>query len=227
LPDVLPRLLAEQEKFTAILGWHPALRSCSNASYYQLSAESRLPSDYQPTSNKKFGATFLTSSKAWCPGHILRQEVYNAIGSFQDFEIIKFKSNQQYKEQYVDKTDFISHYQFGIEAENSCIEGYFTEKLIDLCLAKVIPIYCGCPNIADYGFDTSGILTFSGTEDLDELLYRLTSDTYVSMMEIIDHNFRQAQAWNDRTLMDKEIDRILGLKPRKHEILHPYSLAPA
>jgi hypothetical protein len=217
LPDVLSRVLRDQNKFAAILGWHQTLRSCPNAEYYQLSALTRLPDNYRLVDNKRFGATFLTSAKAWCPGHLLRQEIYNVINGFDGFDVIKLRCAGQ----YVDKKDFIGSHQFGIDAENSRVENYFTEKLTDLCIAKVVPIYCGCPNIADFGFDTSGILTFSSVEDLQGILHRLTPDTYNQMSDAIEHNFEQAKKWSDKDLLDRKITEVLN------ETVHSFSLAPA
>ena len=46
--------------------------------------------------------------------------------------------------------DFISNYKFMICFENVSKPNYFTEKLINAYYSKTIPIYWGCPNIADY-----------------------------------------------------------------------------
>lgn len=37
-------------------------------------------------------------------------------------------------------------------------EGYFTEKLLDCFLLRTVPIYWGCPNLADFGFDDAGVV---------------------------------------------------------------------
>ncbi|MES2559942.1 MAG: glycosyltransferase family 10 [Bacteroidota bacterium] len=49
-----------------------------------------------------------------------------------------------------DKFDAIAPYKYSIAIENSAIENYFTEKLIDCYLCNTMPIYFGCPNITDF-----------------------------------------------------------------------------
>jgi hypothetical protein len=46
--------------------------------------------------------------------------------------------------------NFLNNYKFMICFENSSVENYFTEKLINAFYAGTIPIYWGCPNISDY-----------------------------------------------------------------------------
>lgn len=49
-----------------------------------------------------------------------------------------------------DKFDGIAPYKYSIAIENSSIQHYFTEKIIDCYLCNTMPIYFGCPNITDY-----------------------------------------------------------------------------
>jgi Glycosyltransferase family 10 (fucosyltransferase) C-term len=49
-----------------------------------------------------------------------------------------------------DKFDAIAPYKYSIAIENSSIEHYFTEKIIDCYLCNTMPVYFGCPNITDY-----------------------------------------------------------------------------
>lgn len=45
---------------------------------------------------------------------------------------------------------FISQYKFMICFENSSLENYFTEKLLNAYKSNTIPIYWGCPNVGEY-----------------------------------------------------------------------------
>ena len=49
-----------------------------------------------------------------------------------------------------DHINFLSKYKFSICFENTSMKNYLTEKLAIAWLAGTIPIYWGCPNIADY-----------------------------------------------------------------------------
>lgn len=50
-----------------------------------------------------------------------------------------------------DKADALRGYRFHVAIENSSFPHYFTEKLLDPLLTGTVPIYAGCPNLADYG----------------------------------------------------------------------------
>ena len=216
--NIIDCLREEHEKFDAILGWHPALQTLPNAVYYQGHTSSlrdlgectdaEVP-EYTPNMNKNFGASFITSSKAWCPGHLLRQEIFTKLpNSIGNFRICKHKAPP-----WIKRSTIVGLYQFGIEAENSCVEGYFTEKLLDHFLARDIPIYWGCPNLADYGFDMSGIIQFTDIENLIEILKHLTPDTYKSLEHAADNNYRNALYWNNMVgRLENEITAVLHKK---------------
>ena len=53
---------------------------------------------------------------------------------------------------------------FHVALENVRQCNYFTEKLLDCFLTRTVPIYWGCPNIADY-FDTDGMLIIPHPDD--------------------------------------------------------------
>lgn len=48
------------------------------------------------------------------------------------------------------KYDALDPYRFHLAIENHLAPHHWTEKLADPYLSHTIPIYCGCPNIADY-----------------------------------------------------------------------------
>jgi len=48
------------------------------------------------------------------------------------------------------KWDGLINYKYSIAIENSITPNLFEEKFTDCILAWTIPIYCGCPNIANY-----------------------------------------------------------------------------
>ena len=81
---------------------------------------------------------------------------------------------------------------------------YFTEKIVDAFLTGTIPIYCGCPNIADY-FDPKGIFHFQTLAELRALLPSLTPQVYESLSEHVQRNFEKAQEYTspDRRLFHR------------------------
>ena len=55
------------------------------------------------------------------------------------------------KQTYLDAgvTDF-ARYKFAVAGENTLIDGYLTEKIVTVLLAKAIPIYIGSPNVKEF-----------------------------------------------------------------------------
>ncbi len=79
-----------------------------------------------------------------------------------------------------DKWDGLKDYKYSIAIENSCYEGYFTEKILDCYLSYTMPIYYGCPNILDYFPRESLILIdiSNYAESLDVIRNALKSNLY-------------------------------------------------
>ena len=59
-----------------------------------------------------------------------------------------------------DKDAALASYRFHIAIENSVAPDYWTEKFADPVLRHCFPIYCGCPNMAEY-FDPASYAAFS------------------------------------------------------------------
>jgi len=90
------------------------------------------------------------------------------------------------------KIEAMKDYGFTIVIENSKIDYYFTEKLIDSFMTGTIPIYWGCPSIGDF-FNLDGMLIF---DDLNTLLIHLNSlslDKYSTMIDAVKENFEKAK----------------------------------
>ncbi len=47
------------------------------------------------------------------------------------------------------KIEFISHYKFNLALENSALEGYVTEKVVEPFAASTVPIYWGAPDVSE------------------------------------------------------------------------------
>ena len=76
--------------------------------------------------------------------------------------------------------------------ENLKVDYYFTEKLINAYLGGCIPIYWGCPNIEEFGYDPRGILNFDTIDELVNIINNLTSEKYTEMLPYIEHNYQNA-----------------------------------
>lgn len=151
--------------------------------------------DYKPvraiecdTRLKKFQVSFLTSSKAFTPGHRLRQEIYERLpDSINGTRIYKHRSPPYLSS----KRELLDEYQYIITPQNASHDNWFDDKIVDALMAKTIPLFWGCPNIGEF-FNMDGILHFETYEELVSMLERLTPDYYEAHFPAVQDNFERA-----------------------------------
>jgi hypothetical protein len=81
---------------------------------------------------------------------------------------------------------------FNVVIENVKHDNWYN-KIGDSFLTKCIPIYWGCPNISEFGYDERGIIRFSNEVELVHILNSLTPETYSQMKPYIDYNYEVAK----------------------------------
>lgn len=85
-----------------------------------------------------------------------------------------------------DKLEFISRYKFNLALENSIMDGYVTEKIIDPINARTVPIYFGGDKVReDFNPDSFiNVLDFDSKESLINEIRRIDSDPqlYLAML---------------------------------------------
>ena len=87
---------------------------------------------------RKFCSFVVSNGKA----DDLRGAVFEALNAYKRVDSAgKFKNNVGFYAD--DKIAFLAQYKFNICFENSCTEGYITEKIIDAKKANSVPIYWG------------------------------------------------------------------------------------
>lgn len=134
--------------------------------------------------------SIMVSNKISTVGHKLRFSVVDSLKQNDiEFSIYgRTVNNIDYK------LTALKDYAFSIVIENSKIDYYFTEKLIDCFMTGTIPIYWGCPSIGDF-FNLDGMIIF---DNIDDLLYKIKSvslNKYMSMMPAIIDNFERAKKY--------------------------------
>jgi len=126
-------------------------------------------------SNKNKLVSMISSEKDWVIGHRLRHKIIKDLRGMFDL----------YGKDYnpIDKKESgLNEYCYSIVVENCREDYYFTEKLVDCFRTKTIPIYWGCPSIGNF-FDINGILTFSNTENLREILNKIKDGELYSKLK--------------------------------------------
>jgi hypothetical protein len=153
---------------------------------------------------KEFLVSYLTSDKNWCPGHILRQQIFEALPEkVGNLPILKHRSpgtsteaKEVDKALVPDKIGFLEKPQFSIAVENSIHINNFTEKILDCFLTKTVPLYWGCPNLSEF-FNMDSVLVFDTYDCLVNLLKNLTPEYYETHKIAVEDNYSKAMQYVD------------------------------
>ena len=86
---------------------------------------------------------------------------------------------------------------FSICIENSSNRGYHTEKIIDAFLSKTIPIYWGCPNLDELGYNPEGYIYCKNENEIIDVVNSLTPEFYNSKKDILEYNARLAEHYGN------------------------------
>lgn len=150
--------------------------------------------------SKNLIVSIVTSGLNRLPGHRLRLSLCKALYE-RKLDVDIFGRDIPWGPFIENKRDGIAPYLFSIAIENCQINNYFTEKLIDCFVTRTVPIYWGCPNIADF-FDPTGLIVFEDTKDFWRKLMPIFEDpygTYEKHKRGLEENFRRAaETYNAR-----------------------------
>jgi hypothetical protein len=213
--------------FTGILTWNDMLlNECDNAILFHHNSNN-LDSDYIKSfedKTKQFEVSFLSGAKKLVKGHKLRQEVYK-IGDqitipkkwfyvLDDFDQKDFDNGgvgRPTDGHWLGKQICFKDSMFHIAIENVNYNNWYTEKISDAFSTKTVPIYWGCPNLGDLGYDERGIIRFSNTSELIDIVNNLTVDKYNEMKPYIDYNYNLTQLYSFQDMLIPFFDEFCKL----------------
>lgn len=132
---------------------------------------------------KRRGVNIVASTKSWTEGHQLRQHIIDRFGGAVDV--------YGYGRNPVENKIALRDYHYSIAIENSRLDWYWTDKLLDLFLMGTVPIYRGAPGIADY-FNPEGMFLWDTPDELGRCLERATPESYERMLPAICDNYNRA-----------------------------------
>jgi hypothetical protein len=150
----------------------------------------------------KFGISTITGWKDTYPGHKLRLEVWNLQDKImipKDFFAAASKNGIQkdFKNKAIgsdrqSKNDALKM-AFHLCIENNKYMNYYSEKILDCFVNKVIPVYWGCPNIGDF-FDKNGIIHLSTNDaaQIIDVINSLTEIDYLRRIKSVEENYKRA-----------------------------------
>jgi len=212
-------VLNNSQYLTGVLTWNDELLSiCENTTLFYHSCnhlEQEYIDSFQSIS-KKFEVSFLSGTKDLVEGHKLRQSIFKLENDItipkkwfyvlEDFNQEKFENTgigrpTDPKLQAKGKHTLYDTPMFNIAVENINSDNWFTEKLSDAFNTKTVPVYWGCKNISDFGYDERGIIRFNSLKELSYIVNNLTEEKYYSMIPFIEHNYDVAK--NELSLKTK------------------------
>lgn len=147
---------------------------------------------------KSKNISFIYSNKNWNLGHRLRHNFANSLKE-KSYQIDYYGSGPEKPIQF--KIEGLKDYRFSIVMENSVLDDYFTEKILDCFLTGTIPLYWGTKNIVNY-FDEKGIIFLPNSNewgfDFDkslEIISSLNEEFYLERLDSVIKNFNKAQEY--------------------------------
>jgi hypothetical protein len=198
--------------FSIVLTWgQEILDACPNSIFFPFGI-SWLDKEYVDNIDKlekKFEISFLCGGKRRIEGHHLRHRLYERESEINIpkqwyYTLPDYDYNEghhtikQYEGQPPgSEKKRLWNSMFSICVENSSNRGYHTEKIIDAFLSKTVPIYWGCPNLEELGYNPDGFIYCENEDQIIEAVNKLTPEFYAERKEAIDYNSELAKHYGD------------------------------
>lgn len=206
------------DNFTAILTWNDlVLKNCNNAINFTFNGQTLDNNfiDSLKDKEKQFNISFICGTKNLVEGHILRHKIYGLESQIQIpkkwyYVLEDYDYENDVRPGYGTYSKDLSHIpegvdiigygrrvlfedsMFNIVIENVNYNNWYN-KIGDNFLTKTVPIYWGCPNISDFGYDERGIIRFDTVEKLMDIINNLTPEKYNEMLPYLEHNYKIAK----------------------------------
>jgi len=198
--------------YTAILTWSDMLLNlCDNAVNFTYSGQTLDSEFINNIGKKEFNVSFLCGTKDLVEGHKLRQEVYKLKDQIQIpkkwyYVLEDHDQETNTRPGYGNYSKDLSHIPQGVDPigygrrvlfDNSMFNvvienvnhNNWYNKIGDNFAAKTVPIYWGCPNISEFGYDERGIIRFNNSKELSKIINDLTPEKYNEMLPYIEYNY--------------------------------------
>jgi hypothetical protein len=221
--------------FDCILTYNQLLiKNLPNAIYFHFGLIHISDKEYYnsfETKEKQFEVSFLCGVKDLIEGHKLRQRIYKLKNQvdipkkwfyvLEDYDVAN-NCRPGYSEyskdlSHVPEGEAPEHYgkrilfndsMFHIAVENNISTNYYSEKIAQSFATKTVPIYWGCPNLEELGYDERGVIRFNNEEELVRIINNLTPEDYHSRLPYIEYNYQVAMEDTFRNKLSSFLDQI-------------------
>jgi len=158
-PDIVTLPLAYTRQFGGILGpdgsyHHPHTFYEQFGQVWHVEKDADFLKACAPPPEKKGWISAVTSNKAGTVGQKARLRLLEDLKSHFKDKIDHYGRGIRHTDS---KWDAVFDYRYHLTLENGLWPHYWSEKLSDAYLGWSVPLYAGCPNIADY-FDRESML---------------------------------------------------------------------
>lgn len=169
-----------------------------------------LASDYSDLKTKGDVVSSVISGKAFTDGHKLRKAFALHAQNFMDWDAYgNYGAHNHAWNRYLGapqyKDDALIPYKYSFACENTFINGYITEKLVDCIMSETLCFYCGAPNVSKF----------------------IDPKAYIQL------DLREEGSWDAaiKTMKDAIANgewekRLVSIKKAKHKILTEMSMFP-
>jgi hypothetical protein len=229
-------IIPHASKFDAIFTYSKRLlKLLPNAIYFHhnglISTEDEEYYNSFETKKKQFEVSFLCGTTNWAEGHKLRQKVYKLKNKIsipkqwyyvlEDFDVTKqVRPGYNYYSKdlsHIPDGEAAEHYgkrilfndsMFHIAVENCEIDNWYTEKISQAFATKTVPLYWGCKNLRERGYDERGIIRFTNENHLLEIVNNLTPEDYYKRLPYINYNYQVSLIDTFRTQLHKILNYL-------------------
>lgn len=136
--------------------------------------------------------SLIASAKRDHPGHKLRHRIAEHLQQQMPQAEILGQGYQPFRA----KSDGLAPYRYSVVIENVQEPNYFSEKLVDAILCETVPIYWGCPNIADY-FPGEGMIVCKDQAEIEAALQQVSAEDYARRLPALKRLQDQAAYYGD------------------------------
>ena len=225
-------VLNNHQLFTGILTWSEILlNNCSNAVLFPFNVDqggmaeltNEQFDEFTQSKKPKFEVSFLSGAKSITNGHKFRQEIYKIKDQISIpkkwFHTLEDFNQDDFAKGGIGRPDRIwnakqkcfNESMFHICVENVNHNNWYTEKIGDAFATKTIPIYNGCSNLEELGYDEKGIIRFNSTPELVSICNSLTPDMYEDMKPYLEHNYHEVKRKRTKSLLDNFFKELVEI----------------
>lgn len=207
-PSIYPKIYEEIKKihnnFDEVYTFNDSLLSIGPKFKYMPYGTCWIAPNDRKIYPKTKNISIIVSNKRYTEGHKLRHEIVQRYRYRMDVMGLGYKP-------FKNKVDGHRDYRYSIVVENSRVNSYFSEKLLDCFLSGTVPIYWGFSKINEM-FDPKGVICFNSIDQLKYILDKASVNDYNSRIGAIRNNFNTAKKYSclEKSLWERELNKYFS-----------------